>query len=80
MMGSLGIVQSSGAGMPPIGVEYVLATPSGQAVLRPLRYPLFDSEKFTNGQTGVRTLFTDHKKFQDGTTKFECDYGSRLAA
>ena len=39
-LGNLGMVQASGAGMPPTGVEYVLATPSGRAVLRPLRYPL----------------------------------------
>ena len=35
----LGIVQTSGANMAPVGVEYVMATQSGQAILRPLRYP-----------------------------------------
>lgn len=38
-LGNLGMVQASGEGMPGTGVEYVVATPQGQAVLRPLRYP-----------------------------------------
>ena len=77
----LGIVQTSGANMAPVGVEYVMATQSGQAILRPLRYPLYDSESFVNGQSDVRTLFTDHKKFQNGLPKTEADgHTRRLAA
>ena len=38
-VGSLGIVEAEGEGMPPVGVEYVLATPNSRAILRPLRYP-----------------------------------------
>ena len=78
MVGGLGMVQADGAGMPPVGVEYVLATPSGRAVLRPLRYPFYDTEKFTNGQTDKRDLFADHKKFNDGTAKTECDTNMTL--
>lgn len=55
------------------GVQYVTGTPPQTPVLRPLRQPLYDTEKFTNGQTRPTTLFTDHKKFADGTTKTECD-------
>jgi hypothetical protein len=79
-LGNMGIVPARGEGMPPVGVEYVLATPSGRAVLRPLRYPLYDTEKFTNGQTADRTLFTDHKKFFDGSAKEECDTNMTLDA
>lgn len=39
---------------------------------------MYDSEKFTNEQTAQRTLFTDHKKFQDGTAKTECDTNMTL--
>lgn len=80
MMGGLGIVPARGAGMPPIGVEYVLATPSGRAVLRPLRYPFYDTEKLTNGQTADAVLFADHKKFDDSTSKNECDTNMTLDA
>lgn len=38
-LGNLGMVQASGEGMPGTGIEYVVATAQGQAVLRPLRYP-----------------------------------------
>jgi len=80
-LGGLGIVPAGGAGMPAVGVEYVLATPSGQAVLRPLRYPLYDSEWLDDGLTTCVTLFTDHKKFANGNAKTECDWeNSRLAA
>lgn len=72
-VGGLGIVESQGVGIPPIGVEYVLATPSGQAVLRPLRYPFYDSDVWENGQTDDMILFADHKKFTDGSNKTECD-------
>jgi hypothetical protein len=77
-LGGLGIVPASGEGMPPVGVEYVLATPSGRAVLRPLRYPFFDSTQLDNAQTQDRTLFTDHKSFEDGTKKTECDTNMTL--
>lgn len=73
MLGGLGLVQSQGQGIPAVGIEYVLATQSGPAVLRPLRYPFYDSENLTNGQTSDVVLFTDHKKFSDGTNKTECD-------
>lgn len=36
---NLGIVEAQGAGNPGNAVDYVLANPVGQAVLRPLRYP-----------------------------------------
>jgi len=72
-LGGLGLVQSQGEGMPLVGTEYVLATPSGQAVLRPLRYPIYDATILTNGLATNRVLFTDHKKFEDNTVKTECD-------
>jgi len=78
-VGGLGLVQSQGRGLPAVGVEYVLATPQGQAVLRPLRYPFYDTEKFTNAQTLCVSLFSDHKKFNsDGTSKTECDTNMTL--
>lgn len=55
------------------GVQYVVGTPPQTPVLRPLRQPLYDTEKLTDGQTLPVTLFTDNKKFADGTTKLECD-------
>jgi len=79
MVGGLGLVQSQGRGIPAVGVEYVLATPQGQALLRPLRYPFYDTEKFTNGQTTCTNLFSDHKKFMsDSTSKTECDTNMTL--
>jgi hypothetical protein len=77
-LGGLGIVPASGEGMPPVGVEYVLSTPSGRAVLRPLRYPFYDSTQLTTALTEDRTLFTDHKSFEDGTKKTECDTNMTL--
>jgi len=77
-LSGLGMVDSGGAGVPPVGVEYVLATPQGRAVLRPLRYPLYDSEIFDDVQAVCRTLFTDHKKFNDGTAKTLCDTNMTL--
>jgi hypothetical protein len=74
------MIPASGAGMPPVGVEYVLSTPSGRAVLRPLRYPFYDTEKLENGQTADVQLFADHKKFSDGTNKTECDTNMTLDA
>lgn len=79
-LGGLGMVQARGAGMPPVGVEYVLATPSGRAVLRPLRYPFYDTENLDNGQTEDRILFADHKKFASGANKVECDTNMTLDA
>jgi hypothetical protein len=76
----LGIVSTQGAGLPPIGVEYALATPSGKAVLRPLRYPFYDKEVISNGQTADVILFADHKKFSTGTNKTECDEFCHRAA
>lgn len=77
---NLGMVQAQGQGLAPVGVEYVLSTPSGQAILRPLRYPFYDTERFLNGQTNDLSLFSDHKKFQDGTgaNKSECDTNMTL--
>lgn len=72
MMGGLGLVQSQGRGIPAVGVEYVLATPQGQAVLRPLRYPFYDTEEFDNGDTACLQLFSNHRQFNDGTAKTEC--------
>lgn len=77
-LGGLGIVTSEGEGMPPVGVEYVLATPSGPAVLRPLRYPIYDSCNFTNALTATRVLFVNHRQFDDGTAKTECDTNMTL--
>lgn len=77
-LGGLGIVQAGGAGMPPVGVEYVLSTPSGRAVLRPLRYPLYDTDLIANGATGCLQLFSDHKKTVAGAAKTECDTNMTL--
>lgn len=77
-LGGLGIVPASGEGMPPVGVEYVLATPSGRAVLRPLRYPFYDSTQLTNGLTADRILFANHRQFEDGSVKTECDTNMTL--
>jgi hypothetical protein len=58
--------------MPKQGVQYVSGTPPQTPVLRPLRQPLYDTEKFANGDT-QQVLFTDNKKFADGTAKSLCD-------
>jgi len=76
--GNLGLEQSQGAGVPPVGVEYVLSTPEGAAVLRPLRYPFYDTTLLSNGLTTDRQLFSDHKKFEDGSNKTECDTNMTL--
>lgn len=55
------------------GVQYVVGTPPQTPVLRPLRQPLYDSERLADGQTLAAELFVDNKKFADGTTKRECD-------
>ncbi len=77
-LGGLGLVEAQGAGIPAIGVEYVLSTPQGRAILRPLRYPFYDSTILTNGLTADRQLFSDHKKFEDNTQKTECDTNMTL--
>lgn len=55
------------------GIQYVVGTPPQTPVLRPLRQPLYDTEKLTNTQTLKSQLFADNKKFSDGTPKAECD-------
>lgn len=42
-VGGMGMIESQGVGLPAVGVEYVEATPQGRAVLRPLRYPFYDT-------------------------------------
>ncbi|MGH8898199.1 MAG: hypothetical protein ACRDZ4_14560 [Egibacteraceae bacterium] len=65
--------QAAPAGIQRTGVQYVVGTPPQTPVLRPLRQPLYDTEKLTNGQTGTVSLFADNKKFADGAQKLECD-------
>lgn len=77
-LGNLGMVPAEGAGMPPVGVEYVLATPQGQAVLRPLRYPLYDAGDLDNEDTACQILFANHRQFDDGTNKTLCDTNMTL--
>ena len=72
-LGNLGMTQASQDGMPGTGVEYVVSSPQGQAVLRPLRYPLYDATIMANSQTTCRTLFANHRQFDDGTIKSACD-------
>ena len=60
-------------GVARTGVQYVVGTPPQTPVLRPLRQPLYDTEKLINGQTAKISLFTDNKKFDDGSSKSECD-------
>lgn len=78
-LGGLGMVPASADGMPGTGVEYVVATPQGQAVLRPLRYPFYDAAIMANAQTQCRILFANHRVFDDGTTpKSLCDTNMTL--
>ena len=79
-LGGLGMVQAQGQGMPNIGVEYVLSTPQGRAVLRPLRYPFYDATQLTNGLAQDRILFANHRQFEDNTNKTECDTNMTLDA
>jgi hypothetical protein len=73
------MVPASADGMPGTGVEYVVATPQGQAVLRPLRYPFYDAAIMANAQTQCRILFANHRVFDDGTTpKSLCDTNMTL--
>lgn len=78
-LGGLGMVPASADGMPGTGVEYVVSTPQGQAVLRPLRYPFYDAALMANSQTACRILFANHRVFDDGTTpKSLCDTNMTL--
>ena len=77
-LGNLGMVQAPADGMPGTGVEYVVSSPQGAAVLRPLRYPMYDSTILTNGLTTCRVLFANHRQFDDGTAKSECDTNMTL--
>jgi hypothetical protein len=80
-LGGLGLQPVQGANMPQLGIEYVVASPQGQAVLRPLRYPLYDTELLATTQSTDITLFTDHKKFNvGGASKTECDTNMTLDA
>jgi hypothetical protein len=72
-LGSLGMTQAPSDGMPGTGVEYILSSPAGQAVLRPLRYPLYDATILTNSLAVCRILFANHRQFDDATSKSECD-------
>jgi hypothetical protein len=76
-LGNLGM-EASEDGMPGTGIEYVVSTPQGQAVLRPLRYPFYDSVKMDNAQTQCKTLFVNHRQYDDGTTKLLCDTNMTL--
>lgn len=72
-LGNLGMTQASEDGMPGTGVEYVVSTPQGQAVLRPLRYPFYDDIIMANGATQCKVLFANHRQFDDGSAKSLCD-------
>jgi hypothetical protein len=76
-LGNLGM-EASEDGMPGTGIEYVVSTPQGQAVLRPLRYPFYDSVIMDNGQTTCKTLFVNHRQFDDGAAKQLCDTNMTL--
>jgi hypothetical protein len=65
--------QAQSAAQQRTGIQYVVGTPPQTPVLRPLRQPLYDTEKLANGQTLKAQLFVDNKKFADGTPKSECD-------
>ena len=78
-LGNLGMERAAADGMPGTGVEYVLSTPQGEAVLRPLRYPLYDAAIFANAATACQILFANHRVFGDGTTpKSLCDTNMTL--
>ena len=77
-MGNLGLVETQGVDVPPVGVEYVLSTPQGRAVLRPLRYPFYDTDEWDNGDTADIQLFTNHRQRTDNTVKTECDTNMTL--
>lgn len=67
------LAQDQSAAQQRTGIQYVVGTPPQTPVLRPLRQPLYDTEKLTDGQTLQASLFVDNKKFADGTPKLECD-------
>ena len=75
-LGNLGMGQTDE--LPATGVEYVVGNQQGQAVLRPLRYPLYDSEKFPNALANCRILFAKHTTFADSTNKSLCDTNMTL--
>ena len=77
-LGNLGMVQASASGMPGTGIEYVLASPQGKAVLRPLRYPFYDAEPLTNTLATCRVLFANHRQDASNNTKSECDTNMTL--
>jgi hypothetical protein len=54
-----------------MSTELVVAAPMAKAVLRPLRYPFYDAETLANAQTACRTLFANHRQFNDNTAKTE---------
>jgi hypothetical protein len=68
----------AGDDLPATGVEYVVGNQQADAILRPLRYPLYDSEKFTNALATCRVLFSKHTTFADGTNKSDCDTNMTL--
>ena len=75
-LGNLGMGQTDE--LPATGVEYVVGNQQGQAVLRPLRYPLYDSEQFPNGLANCRILFAKHSTFANGNNKTLCDTNMTL--
>jgi hypothetical protein len=76
--GGLGLGQAPASAMPSTGTEYVLASSAGQAVLRPLRYPLYDSLIYTTGLQQCQILFGNHRQFSNGNAKTECDTNMTL--
>ena len=77
-LGNLGMQQVPQDGMPGTGIEYVMSTPQGQAILRPLRYPLYDAADLDNSDTTCQTLFANHRQFDDGVAKSLCDTNMTL--
>jgi len=75
-LGNLGMGQVDE--LPATGVEYVVGNVQGQAILRPLRYPLYDAENFPNALATCRILFAKHSTFADGTNKSLCDTNMTL--
>ena len=75
-LGNLGMGQADE--LPTTGVEYVVGNQQSDAVLRPLRYPLYDSETFPNALATCRVLFAKHGTFADNTNKSECDTNMTL--
>jgi hypothetical protein len=63
-----------------MSTELVVAAPAGKAVLRPLRYPFYDTEPLTNGLTACRVLFANHRQTVTNVAKTECDTNMTLDA